>query len=237
METDIEKQKSKKKKTKKKKINWTYYLAELLVVFIGVTAGFLLNNWRVDQSEKKLEQKYLNSFYSDILEDESSLDSLIIRGKAKEDTLLSVLKKSIIIDTPLTEAQAQVVVTEMLYLEWFSPSNDTYDDILNSGNLNLISDYSLKEKISSYYKFTEEVNNVEKYYLDHMDNFGFPFLYKNFHLFKREFVNEKSYQSLEFTNIYLAFFALLQQNVKVYEEALEKNHELKAELEKVLYNS
>ena len=223
-----------KKKAKKKKINWPYYLAELLVVFVGVTAGFLLNNWRMDQAEVRLEQKYLSSFYTDILEDEETLDSLIIRGKAKEDTLLSVLLKSIVIDTPITEAQAQVVITEMMYLEWFSPSNDTYDDIINSGNLNLISDYSLKEKISSYYKFTKEVKSVEQYYLDHMDNYGFPFMYRNYHLFKREFVNEKSYQSLEFTNMYLGIFALLQQNNKIYVRTLEKNRELKGELEKVL---
>ena len=224
----------KKEKRKKKKINWTYYFAELLVVFIGVTAGFLLNNWRMDQAELKVEQKYLNSFYSDILDDESSLDSLIIREKAKEDTLLSVLKKSLIIKEPLTEDLAQTIVGQMLYLEWFSPSNDTYDDIINSGNLNIISDYNLKEKISSYYKFTVEVKNVEQYYLDHMDNYGLPILYRNYHLLNREFVNTESYNTLEFTNMFMGVFALLQQNNKVYKEALEKNRELKGELERVL---
>ena len=56
--------------------------------------------------------------------------------------------------------------------------NDTYEDIINSGNLNLISDYKLKEKISSYYAFLNEVDNVEQYYLNHIDNYGFPILYK-----------------------------------------------------------
>ena len=223
-----------KKSGKKRKINWPYYLAELLVVFIGVTAGFLLNNWRMDQAEIRLEQKYLNSFYNDILNDEATLDSLLVREKAKEDTLLEVLKKSIIVDKPLTEELAQIVVKKMMYLEWFSPSNDTYEDIINSGNLNIISDYTLKEQISSYYKFITEVKNVEQYFLDHMDNYGFPILYKNYHLFKLEFVNEESYQSLEFTNMYLGIFALLQQNNKIYERALVRNRELKVELERVL---
>ena len=130
-----------KKKKKRKKINWLYYIVELLVVFIGVTAGFLLNTWRLDNAEIKLEQKYLSSFYNDILDDEMTLDSLIIREQAKEDTLLVVLKKSVVINEPLTEELAQIIVGQMLYLEWFSPSNDTYDDIINSGNLNIISDY------------------------------------------------------------------------------------------------
>ena len=224
------------KTKKRKKINWTYYLAELLVVFIGVTAGFLLNNWRMDQAEVKLEHKYLNSFYADLMEDEDNLDSLLIRGKVKEDTLLIVLVESVVQKEPipLTEEQAQVIVNEMLYVEWFSPSNDTYEDMINSGNLNLISDYSLKEKISSYYKFTEEVKRVEQYFLEHMDNYAFPLLYKTYHLYSREFINSESYQSLEFTNMVLGVFSFLQQNNKIYGEALEKNTELKEELERVL---
>ena len=67
-----------------------------------------------------------------------------------------------------------------------------------------------------------------------MDNYGFPVLYKNYHLYKREFIDPESYQSLEFTNIFLGVVALLQQNKKIYNEALVKNRELKGELEKVL---
>ena len=223
-----------KKRKKRKKINWLYYIVELLVVFIGVTAGFLLNTWRLDNAEIKLEQKYLNSFYADILEDETTLDSLLFREKDKESILLDILKESVVKDKPLTEEQANTIVIKMMYLEWFSPSNDTYNDIINSGNLNLISDYLLKEKISSYYKFCEEVKNVEKYYLDHMDNYGLPILYKSYHLYKNEFVSAESYQTLEFTNMYMGVFALLKQNNLIYEKALEKNRELKEELKKAL---
>ncbi|MEJ2595009.1 MAG: hypothetical protein P8100_07765 [bacterium] len=150
--------------------------------------------------------------------------------------LLAVLKQSVIIDQPLTEELAQKVVKNMLYLEWFSSSDDTYEDMINSGNLNIISDYSLKEKISSYYNFTSEVKNVEQYFLDHMDNYGLPILYRNYHLYKREFIDEKSFKSLEFTNMFLGVYALLQQNIKIYNQALQKNRELKLALEEVLEN-
>jgi len=219
---------------KKNNSNWKYYIIELLVVFIGVTAGFLLNSWRQENAELKLEQKYLNSFYNDLTSDENSLDSLIIHSQIKVDSLMNILKESGVKDIPLSEELAQKIVREILYIEWFVPSNDTYEDIKNSGNLNLISDFKLKEKISSYYKFLGEVNNVEQFYKDHMNNYGFPILYKNYHLFKGEFINKKSYQSLEFTNMYLGVLALMQQNNKVYKKALVKNHELKDELTNVL---
>jgi len=216
------------------KSNWKYYIIELLVVFVGVTAGFLLNTWRQENAKLELEHKYLTSFYNDVTFDEKNLDSLIINSQMKADTLMKILKESGVKDIPLSEELAQKIVREIISIEWFSPSNDTYEDIKNSGNLNLITEFKLKEKISSYYKFLIEVKNIEQFYKDHMNNYGFPILYKNYHLFKGEFINKKSYLSLEFTNMYLGVLALIQQNNRIYKEALGKNQGLKDELENVL---
>jgi hypothetical protein len=206
----------------------------LLVVFIGVTAGFLLNTWRQENSEMKLERKYLTSFYSDIVSDETSLDSLVFHSQTKTDKLMVIIRETGLKNRPLDEELAQSIVNEILYIEWFSASNDTYEDIINSGNLNLVSDYSLKEKISSYYNLLDEVNNVEEFYKDHINNYGLPILYKNYHLLNHKFINKESYQSLEFTNMYLGVTALFQQNNKIYREALQKNRELKSELAEAL---
>ena len=219
---------------KKTKINWTYYIIELAVVFIGVTAGFLLNNWREDAAENKMEHKYMESFYNEVILDKDNLDSLILHSQLKIDNLLNIIKQTEVVNKLLTEELAQSIVMEIMYLEWLSPANDTYEDIINSGNLNIISDYNLKEKISSYYTFLNEVSNVEKFYTEHMNNYGFPILYKNYHLLRREFINDESYKSLEFTNMYLGVVALLQQNNEKYKEALAKNEELRDELYKVL---
>lgn len=221
---------------KRKKINWFYYLLELLVVFIGVTAGFLLNNWREEKSNSKLEQKYLNGFYADLLSDKDDLDSLIFRTKAKTDKLMEVLKESEYDNNTLTREMANKIIEQILYLEWFSPADDTYDDIINSGNLNIISDYRVKENISSYYSLMNEVKNVEQFYLNHMNDYGFPIIYKNYHILKREFINDKCYKSLEFTNMYLGTISFYQQNTKIYEQALENNLELTDELKRVLKN-
>ena len=55
-----------KRKKKKEFINWRQLGLELLVVFLGVTAGFILNNWRSSAQENQLRDKYLTSFHRDI---------------------------------------------------------------------------------------------------------------------------------------------------------------------------
>ena len=215
-------------------VNFTFYVIELFVVFLGVTAGFLLNTWREGYIESKLEEKYLISFYDDIITDKDDLDSLIISSEKKAEKLLNILKETSAGKIPLSKNYAQEILAEILQIEWFSPSNDTYEDIISSGNLNLISDYKIKRKICSYYKFQKELKSVEKYYLDHMNNYVFPIIYKNYDLGGKRFTTKQSYQSLEFSNMYIALLAFINQNNKTYNEIIVKNCELKDDLVKVL---
>ena len=76
----------------KNRTNKWHYTLELLVVFIGVTAGFILNNWRENAAEKKLEYKYLNSFYRDVQNNENEIDSLILSSQLKSDKLIAIKK-------------------------------------------------------------------------------------------------------------------------------------------------
>lgn len=217
-----------------KKSYWTHYTLELVVVFLGVTTGFLLNTWREKSSESELEKKYLTSFYDDILIDEETLDSLIIRSQTRSEKLMHILKSSADSKIPLLEKQAKEIVNEILTIEWFSPSDDTYEDIKNSGNLNIIADYNLKRQISSYYEFQKELKKGEQYYLDHMNNYVFPLLYKKYVMHERKFLNKKSYQSIEFSNMYIALTAFINQNINSYIELKEKNENLKKDFSKTL---
>jgi hypothetical protein len=221
-------------KKKNSKINWSHYILELLVVFIGVTAGFLMNNWRVESSERDLEKKYLKSFVSDLKIEQMDLDTIIEKGVKKETLFIDILKTSLIVREPLNDSLAKLIVNEMIYISWFESTDGTYEDIKNSGSLSLVTDYKLKEEISSYYKFIHELKKVEQYYMDHIDNYGFPWLYKNYHVFYQEFADPERYKNLEFENMFLGTISFVQQNNQVYKKALEKNKELLQKIEEVL---
>lgn len=50
----------------KQKIHWKNHFMELLVVVIGITIAFILENWRQERASSELEQKYLTSFKDDL---------------------------------------------------------------------------------------------------------------------------------------------------------------------------
>ena len=52
------------------------------------------------------------------------------------------------INNALIREMADEIIGGILFLEWFTPADDTYDDIINNGNLNSISEYRIKNAIS-----------------------------------------------------------------------------------------
>ena len=81
---------------KRLKINvqWTDKVVDLIVVILGITIAFTLNNWNNERQADKLRKKYLNSLYNDLQKDSVNLASSfegIIKEKRLADTIFSVL--------------------------------------------------------------------------------------------------------------------------------------------------
>jgi len=45
-----------------KNYEWGKLFFELIVVFLGITAGFILNNWRMEQEEKNWNKNIFPAF-------------------------------------------------------------------------------------------------------------------------------------------------------------------------------
>ncbi len=58
--------KSKNKIQKIRDYDWKKLFLELIVVFLVVTAGFLLNNWQLEKQDELLEKKYMSGFLQDV---------------------------------------------------------------------------------------------------------------------------------------------------------------------------
>ncbi len=207
----------------KNKQDWSIYTIELLVVFIGITAGFILNNLREDYKEQKHEYKYLNSLNEDLLAEKEQLDSLIVFAEYKLSTIGSLVETfssgNENIDTALR------IVGEIMEYVNFTPIPYTYKDMINSGNLNIISEFNLKEEIVAYYHFQEEGKVIEKFYFDNINTYCIPLIYEIFDFRKIKFVSPNAYKTVKFTNMVNGYYVMLHQNIQYYNElrVLNKN--------------
>jgi hypothetical protein len=120
-----------------------YAIGEIILVVIGILIALSINNYNSQRIEKTREIKYLTNIKLDLLKDIESLEYNIDFRQKKTlgiEKLINQINGQPIKD--LNETTFNVINT--LYQERFQPSNVTYSDLVSSGNMNLISNDSIK---------------------------------------------------------------------------------------------
>jgi len=148
-----------KNKLSQNKPNWQRLLLELLVVFLGVSSGFVLNNKRDDYKDKKLEYNYIESFIQNI-----DTNIVNLSNDIHEDTLWrnALIPKIMLIQTKkFPDDSIHILLTSILQASKAALVTSTYEDIKSSGNFNIIRDFRIKESIISYHSEIEGVKYVD----------------------------------------------------------------------------
>ena len=142
--------------TERKK--WTHYFWEFFMLFLAVSAGFLVENQREHFVEHQRAKIYAANLYDELKKDTSQLNDLSRNLKnvsSKLDTLCILIK----------EDHKQTVTNGMLYyyssfvtnVEYFSSNNTTIEQLKSSGNLRIMGN-KLAYKISEYDEYCSIYN-------------------------------------------------------------------------------
>lgn len=211
-----------------KKYNWGKLGLELLVVFLGVTSGFLLNSWREKNQQEELKQKYILGFIQDVddnieeLKEFNIIDSLWMVS-AKEN-LLALKENTLIKDS------AELMMIKIVSINKMQPHGGTYEDITNSGNLNILDDYGLKSQIVDYQIAVGGVGFVDDYFYKYFNNFVMPFVFDKFNVLGGHFNDDQDIKSTEFSNIFVGYYSMVQQRNAAYKALLNESIVLKENL-------
>lgn len=216
----------------KTKINWANHFVELVVVIIGITIAFMLENWRQENANHDLEQKYLNSLKSDLMSDNKLLDSTVSSVEKQISKLRDFITE--IKTGTVVKQKAENIIPQVLISYGFAPKLATYQSITNSGNLNIITDYKLIESLASYYNSYDEISIKEKGLYDYQLKFVLPYVYENVDFLSGKMVNKSAINGFEFKNIVTGYYTLVGQNLEAYKNYQLANKELLENIEKYL---
>jgi hypothetical protein len=210
-----------------KKLDWTHHFIELFVVFIGITAAFLLNSWRERMNEKQLALKYYGSLMKDLTVDADDFEELLPFVEHQDSILLNFLSNA------NAENPDEAAITDLLQVlvsyTQFTAETATFETIKFSGNLDVFSDYELREEINSYYNKVDEVMLKQSLHYDYMNNYCIPFIYNNVDILSGKLLPEAELGT-KFTNVAVGFQTLLRQNIGAYRELMDENMSLKLRL-------
>ena len=203
----------------KTKTNWKNHLIELIVVFLGITAAFTLNSWKENSNKTELKEEYIKSFIQDLEEDKNKLENLIKFENDKIIRFTNYLNQAGSIKD-WDKDSLVIIISDMMRLNAFIPSNVTYETIKNSGQMVLFSDYSQKRAIVNYYQMCEGLKYQESINFDWINDYGLPFVNKNLDFQKLTFTKKFDSVSLEFKNLIFGHQLQLKSKIELYKRQL-----------------
>ncbi len=211
-----------------KSIKWKKLGLELLVVFLGVTGGFILNNLRDTKKDIKLEKKYIESFIQNIDTNIAELENII----GDDSIWFSNMKdkyRQMAVDS-LPKDSSSVIVNNILMTSNLTLATSTFEDIKFSGNLNLIRNYDLKEEIVKYHNEIEGAKFVDGYYNDYFSEFVLPYIMDQYDLAKNQYFETNNQSNAKLFNILAGYYSFQMQRMEYNKALLSSSNKVKEKL-------
>ena len=137
-----------------------YAIGEIVLVVIGILIALSINNWNEGRKARKQEIKYLKNLQADVQLELKNNDSTITfrANKAKAGAQLLDFK---VLETPSNFLALEQSIQQVFTWRAFLPTNNTYNELLSSGNLNYITNDSIKNYLLELDKIYLSINNSE----------------------------------------------------------------------------
>lgn len=207
------KKKSNNTQEKSGRSHWLKLFLELIAVFVGITAGFFVNNYVGKRADRELEQKYLSSLHTNLVSDSLEIHSLM----EEDQNNLDISERSVIAmySDSLTLDSALAVILVMGTYNNLHLKDATYKSIVSSGKLGQIMDFEIREEIVNYYSFLDDIQLAEEVYNNYVSDYVLPFIFKNLDLISIKLIGEFDPGDIEFRNLTTGYYAIISQKMNL----------------------
>ncbi len=145
--------------------NWTAVAIEFVIVIAGVVIGFQVTAWNETRRGEARGQAYLERIQSDLAVDIASYDDRIAFWSTVSDFGVQALETSSDPDRIAgTQADWDLIVAffQASQVSEFNAVQTTYTEITSAGELGLIGNLNVRERLSVYYTLTENFTMTER---------------------------------------------------------------------------
>ena len=140
-----------------------YAVGEILLVVIGILLALQINNKNIYKQERSVEKKYLLALKKEFKTNIDKIDEtmeLNIEIFEKVDRLIQVFQSHVldtISETTIAKYYFDAFETEVNY----APNTGVLKEIISSGNLKLIRNEELKQKLASFESYLAIIKHQE----------------------------------------------------------------------------
>ena len=135
-----------------------YAIGEIVLVVIGILIALQINTWKEEQKSKKLEQTYLIRLQNDLVKDTLYLVHYIQNFKKQKANIYQFVHE--LYNVQKTEEEfRQLFLLQSYFTENLVMQTITYEELKNTGLINLFQNETLKIEILDLYRTYEVAAN------------------------------------------------------------------------------
>jgi len=202
------------------KIDWRSKIVDLLIVIIGITIAFKLNNWNDSIKTEREAKGYIENFYNENIENQKNLLLAIEFSESNKNDIDTL--KAILLAKNYSHKNISSLMASMVAMANYSPSTTTMQNISASGEFDLIKDIELRKNLISTYDSYKTTATLEALVSDYVNQYITPFFFKNIRFSNFTSLRNDFTKDPVFENIVFGYDILLSQLINGYKENLEK---------------
>ncbi|MEP0134393.1 MAG: DUF6090 family protein [Eudoraea sp.] len=156
-----------------------YAIGEILLVVVGILIALQINNWNEHQKEIKEEQQILNNINNEFKNNHKLLEkhqNLYLEVWKSTNTIISMVGLS---ETELKKHNLDSLLSKIIDIYDFNPTENSITEILASGKLNVISSDPLKKALFEWSAGIKEKEDAWETLDQNTQNMFLPYLAKN----------------------------------------------------------
>ena len=135
-----------------------YAIGEIILVVMGILIAVSIDDWNAQQNLQNQEDEYLSRLIAENMQDLQNFELFISETKSSMfsiDAFCHALNNEA--NDSLLIAATNHYMNYGSTVPTFSSSRSTFDDLSNTGNLKVISNYSLRNRIVQHYAEIQKV--------------------------------------------------------------------------------
>ena len=211
-----------------------YAIGEIFLVVVGILIALSLNNWNNDKILRNTELKIYKNVKNQITEDRD----LLVGIKDYNSTYFEQYKFATQLiernDRAKIDTLVQIAPNIYKYSD-FNRSSNIYQNLVNSGDINLLKNSAIIERIQGLEELYIYINRMEENHFKIILQFGGTLIIDNINFSTGEIENPDEIYSFKFQNRLFAFMSISEEKDAVYHRALIEIDAISELIEKELH--
>ncbi len=218
----------------KNKISWSSYVIELLVVIIGISVAFALENYSKGIKSENEEKLYAEALKEDISEDIKHLQSIVDSSHVLIKYTGEIFQ--FVYSNAPSEKYTINHIVSTYTAPYFNSNNGTYISLINSGDLKILSDFKLRSAITDLYSVQYgEIERMDSFIQNLVTDLIYPYVLSEvtFSPGRGGIVDANPLKNNKAMNLFGSYFNFLTERIEIIEDVLAHCNEVKSLLDEL----